>query len=83
MVAPFQTVDKVAKPRQIKLIYLFASLAKGAGLRWRPLHFSAEAPTDTTGETVGATYCTRRDWKNGKDIESLPFLALSVFCSGE
>ena len=37
-------------------------------------------PTDTTGETVGATCCTRRDWKNGKDIESLPFLALFVFC---
>ena len=31
---------------------------------------------------MGATCCTRRDWKNGKDIESLPFLALSVFCSG-
>ena len=45
---------------------MFASLAKGAGLQWRPLHFSAEAPTDTTGETVGATCCTRRDWKNGK-----------------
>ena len=25
---------------------------------------------------VGATYCTRRNWKNGKDIKSLPFLAL-------
>ena len=42
-------------------IYLFASLAKGAGLRWRPLHFSAEAPTEPGGETVGATCCTRRD----------------------
>jgi hypothetical protein len=31
---------------------------------------------------VGATCCTQRDWKNGKDIESLPFLALFAFCSG-
>ena len=22
---------------------------------------------------VGATCCTRKDWKNGKDIKSLPF----------
>ena len=26
-------------------------------------------------------HCTRRDWNNGKDIESLPLLALFVFCS--
>jgi len=43
---------------------------------------SAEAPTKPTGETVGVTYCTRRDLKDGKDIESLPSLALFVFCSG-
>ena len=73
----------MAKLRRIIWINIFASLAKGAGLRWRPLHFNAEAPTEPGGETVGATCCTRRDWKYGKDIESLPYLALSVFCSGE
>ena len=31
-------------------------IVRGAGLRWRPLHESAEAPTEPGGETVGAKH---------------------------
>ena len=29
-----------------------APLLKGAGVRWTPLHFNAEAPTEPAGETA-------------------------------
>ena len=34
-------------------------LLKGAGVRWTPLHFNAEAPTEPAGETVG--FCLQKD----------------------
>ena len=68
----------MAKTRRIKSINLLASLVKGAGLRWRPLHFSAEAPTEPGGETVGATCCTRRDCEKelGHRVQAL----FGAFC---
>ena len=44
----FQTVDKAPEPRQN---YINTHYVGGAGLRWRPLHFNAEAPTEPAGET--------------------------------
>ena len=34
------------------MIYMAPLIVRGAGLRWRPLHESAEAPTEPGGETL-------------------------------
>ena len=51
---PLRLSIKWSEPRQniIKQTLFCLPCAKGAGLRWRPLHKCAEAPTEPGGETV-------------------------------
>ena len=36
----------------VLVIIVFRVVEDGAGVRWTPLHFNAEAPTEPAGETV-------------------------------
>ena len=49
--AQSSNLDKWAETRQNR-IYIAPLNVRGAGLRWRPLHESAEAPTEPGGETL-------------------------------
>ena len=78
-----QTVDKVAKARRIKQINIFASLVKGAGLRWRPLHKVQKHRPNRQVRRWVQLVALGGIMKKSLDIESKLFLALFVFCSGE
>ena len=78
---PLRLSIKWSEPRQniIKQTLFCLPCAKGAGLRWRPLHCCAEAPTEPGGETVA----TQRvdggiEKKLGHRVQA--FLAFFVFC---
>ena len=53
----------MAKARRIKINKPFCLPCKGCGSPVETSAQSAEAPTEPTGETVGATCCTRRDYE--------------------
>ncbi len=53
----------MAKTRRIKSINLLASLVKGAGLRWRPLHKVQKHRPNRQVRRWVTTCCTRRDYE--------------------
>ena len=61
LVADFRLSIKWLKRASSKLNKPFCLPCKGCGSPVETSAQSAEAPTEPTGETVGATCCTRRD----------------------
>ena len=70
-----QTVDKAAKPRQIKLIYLFASLAKGGGCNL--LH--TEGLEKRQGHRVLAVFGAFRLLLGGSTHVQLPLAKYEIY----
>ena len=66
---------------EIKLTFL-ASLVKGAGLRWRPLHKVQKHRPNRQVRRWVQLVALGGIIKKSLDIESKLFLALFVFCSG-
>ena len=62
-------------------INLFVSLAKGAGLRWRPLHKVQKHRPNRQERRWVQLVALGGIMKKSLDIESKLFLALFVFCS--
>ena len=60
----------------------FASLVKGAGLRWRPLHKVQKHRPNRQVRRWVQLVALGGIMKKSLDIESKLFLALFVFCSG-
>ena len=70
-----QTVDKVAKPHQIKLKYLFASLAKGGGCNL--LH--TEGLEKRQGHRVLAVFGAFRLLLGGSTHVQLPLAKYEIY----
>ena len=78
LVADFRLSIKWLKRASSKLNKPFCLPCKGCGSPVETSAQSAEAPTEPTGETVGATCCTRRDCEKrlGHRVQAL----FGAFC---